>query len=77
MSVHDGKRLLLCLLPCLLISKIRLSSMMDMCLSCRILAVPLDLLGQPKKNDDGLIRHISNQKSILLRVSISMGMVSD
>lgn len=48
---------------------------MDMSLFCRISAVQLDLLGQQKKNDDGMIRHICNPNWILPLVSISMDMV--
>jgi len=49
--------------------------MMDMSLFCHISVVQLGLLGQQKKNDDGVILHICNPNWILPLASISMDMV--
>jgi hypothetical protein len=51
--------------------------MMAMCLFYHISVVQLDSLGQQKKNGDGMIRRIYSLNWILLRVLISMVMVSD
>jgi len=42
-----------------------------------ILVARRDLLGQQKKNGDGVIRHIYNLNWIFLRVLILVDMVSD
>jgi hypothetical protein len=42
-----------------------------------ISAVPLDSLDQPKKNDDDLIRHISNLNLTLPHALISMDIEFD